>query len=132
MNSLRSSLAAVAACSVLLSTAGSALAAPKDYQITGNVVSINDTTIAIQKGKDAPWEIGRDAATKSADALKPGDYVVVHYTMKAETIEMAAAGAKGKKAEKAPKKAKADTTATAPAASGSPSKPAAEAATPTP
>ena len=131
MNILRSSLATAAACGLLFSAAAPAFAAPKDYQITGDVVAINDTTISIKKGAAAPWEIGKGADTKGADALKVGDHVTVHYTMLAGTVEVGAAGgAKEKKGAAAKNKAAA--AETTPAASGSPSKPAAEAASPTP
>ena len=133
MNILRSTLATATACGLLFSAAAPAFAAPKDYQITGDVVAINDTTISIKKGAAAPWEIGKGADTKGADTLKVGDHVTVHYTMMAGAVEVGAAGgAKEKKGAAKGKSAKSDAAETTPAASGSPSKPAAEAASPTP
>ena len=132
MNPLRSSLAFVAACGLLLSAAGSALAAaPKDYQITGTVSTLTDTTMTLVTLQKQNWDFARGTDTKLPDGVKVGDKVTVHYTMTAGTVDAKPAeAAKSKKADKTPKKAKAE--ATEPAASGSPSKPAAEAASPTP
>ncbi len=134
MNSLRSSFAAVAACGLLFSATVSAFAAPKDYQITGTVSTLTDSTMTLVTNQKQNWDFARDTSTKLPDGVKPGDKVTVHYTMTAGTVDAKATDAPkgGKKADKAPKKAKADTAATVPAASGSPSKPAAEAASPTP
>ena len=98
MKSSRSSLAALAACGLLFSAAA-AFAAPKDYQITGNVTSMTDSTIVItttKKDKTENWEIGRDASTKAAD-VKVGDHVTVHYSMMASSVEANANGGKDKK-----------------------------------
>ena len=131
ITSLRSSLALAAACGLLFSTAVSALAAPKDYQITGTVSAMNDTTLSIMTRTKETWDIGRGADTKLPDGVKVGDKVTVHYTMMAGVVAAPdAATAKDKKAAapaKAGKKAKTDTATAVPAASGSPSKPAAEA-----
>jgi hypothetical protein len=69
----------------------------KDYQVTGPILEMNDSMIAVQKGKDR-WEIARDSNTKSAGEMKVGDKVTVHYTMTATNIEAKAAKA-GKKEE---------------------------------
>lgn len=128
-NPLRSSLALAAACGLLFSTVVPAFAGPKNYQITGTVTAMDDTTLTIVTRTKDTWAIGRDATTKLPDGVKVGDKVKVNYTMLAGVVEPPdAATAKDKKAApaKADKKAKAD--AAQPAASGSPSKPAAEAA----
>jgi hypothetical protein len=81
----------------------------KDYQVTGPVLEVNSSMIAVQKGKDR-WELGRDSNTKASAEPKVGDKVTIHYTMTATNIEVKAA-----KAEKGAKKeAK---TAASPAAS---------------
>jgi hypothetical protein len=87
----------LAVVSLALSTA--AFAAGKDYQVTGPVLEVNDSMIAVQKGSDR-WELKKDSSTKSAD-VKVGDKVTVHYTMTATDIESKGA-AKGaaKKEEK--------------------------------
>lgn len=63
----------------------------KDYQVTGPVLEVNDSMIAVQKGKDR-WEIARDSGTKTSGDVKAGDKVTVHYTMTAKNIEVKAGG----------------------------------------
>jgi hydrogenase maturation factor len=69
----------------------------KDYQVTGPILEVNDSMIAVQKGKDR-WEIARDSSTKAIGEMKVGDKVTVHYTMTATEIEARAAKT-GKKEE---------------------------------
>jgi hypothetical protein len=83
-----------AAVSLALSSAAFAADA-KDYQVTGPVLEVNDSMIAVQKGKDR-WELKKDSSTKSAD-VKVGDKVTVHYTMTATNIEAKAAAKKEEK-----------------------------------
>ena len=90
----------LAAAGLTLSNA--AFAAGKDYQVTGPILEVNDSMIAVQKGKDR-WEIARDANTKASGEMKVGDKVTVHYTMTATDIEVKAGKAE-KGAEKAQKK----------------------------
>jgi ribosomal protein S1 len=90
----------LAAAALALSSA--AWAAGKDYQVTGPILEVNDSMIAVQKGKDR-WEIARDANTKASGEMKIGDKVTVHYTMTATNIEAKAAKAeKGAKKEASP------------------------------
>jgi hypothetical protein len=98
------------AAAVTLALSSAAFAAEaKDYQVTGPVLEVNSSMIAVQKGKDR-WELGRDSNTKASAEPKVGDKVTIHYTMTATNIEVKAA-----KAEKGAKKeAK---TAASPAAS---------------
>ena len=84
----------LAAAALTLSSA--ALAAGKDYQVTGPILEVNDSMIAVQKGKDR-WEIARDANTKASGEIKVGDKVTVHYTMTATNIEVKPARAPRKK-----------------------------------
>ncbi|MDQ2918397.1 MAG: hypothetical protein M3R10_00740 [Verrucomicrobiota bacterium] len=87
---------------VALALSSVALAAgAKDYQVTGPVMEVTDTMIAVKKGSDR-WEIAKDASTKGAGEVKVGDKVTVHYTMTATEVE-AKAAAKG--ADKAGKEA---------------------------
>ena len=72
-----------------------AMAATKTYQVTGPVLEVNDTMIAVQKGKDR-WEIARDAGTKITGDLKVGSKVTIEYRMTATSVDV--------KAEKAAKK----------------------------
>ena len=50
-------------------------AGSKTYQVTGPVLEMNDTMIAVQKGKDR-WEIARDSNTKVNGDLKAQPAVV--------------------------------------------------------
>ena len=88
----------VAAASLALG--GVAFAGAKDYQVTGPVLEVNDSMIAVQKGSDR-WELAKDSSTKATGDVKVGDKVTVHYTMTATSIESKGA-AKGaaKKDEK--------------------------------
>ena len=119
MNPLRSTFAAFAVGGLLFSAASAALAGPKDYQFTGPIVSMNDTTLVVQKGKEN-WEFAKDASTKLPEGAKVGDKITVHYVMHAESVE-ASVRAKNPPKDKAKKSADtapaADTT---PAAAASP------------
>jgi hypothetical protein len=59
----------------------------KTYQVTGPVLEVTDTMIAVQKGKDR-WEIERTKDTKIDGELKVGAKVTIHYTMTAENVEV--------------------------------------------
>lgn len=84
---------------VSLALSSAVLAAEgKTYQVTGPVLEVTDTMIAIQKGKDR-WEINRDTSTKVTGDLKVGDRVKITYTMSATEVEVKPA--KGKKKEAA-------------------------------
>jgi len=62
----------------------------KTYQVTGPVLEVSDTMIAVQKGKDR-WEIQRDASTKVSGDLKVGAKVTIEYRMTATSVEVKAA-----------------------------------------
>ena len=87
-------LSLLAAATLALSSA--AFAGAKTYQVTGPVLEVTDTMIAVQKGKDR-WEINRDANTKVTGDVKVGDKVTVTYTMAATDVEVKAG--KGAKKE---------------------------------
>ena len=84
----------LASASLALSSA--AFAGVKDYQVTGPILEVNDSMIAVQKGTDR-WEIARDSSTKASGEMKVGDKVTVHYTMTAKEIEVKAAKGEKKK-----------------------------------
>ena len=88
-------LSLLAAASLALSSA--AFAGAKTYEVTGPVLEVNDSMIAVQKGKDR-WEINRDANTKVTGDVKVGDKVHITYTMSATDIEVKAG--KGDKKDK--------------------------------
>jgi hypothetical protein len=92
---MKTAFSLLAAASLALSSSAYA-AGEKTYQVTGPVLEVTDTMIAVQKGKDR-WEINRDANTKVAGDLKVGEKVKVTYTMSATDIEVKAG--KGKKKE---------------------------------
>jgi|SRR6266436_2796290 len=87
----------LAAVSLALSSLAFAAGA-KTYQVTGPVLEVTDSMIAVQKGKDRR-EITRDANTKVTGDLKVGDKVTVTYTMSATDVEVKAG--KGAKKEAA-------------------------------
>jgi hypothetical protein len=91
------------AAAVTLAFSSAAFAADaKDYQVTGPVLEVNSSMIAVQKGKDR-WELGRDANTKASAEPKVGDKVTIHYSMTATNIEVKAAKEeKGAKKEAKP------------------------------
>jgi hypothetical protein len=64
-----------------------ALAGSKTYQVTGPVLEMNDSMIAVQKGKDR-WEIARDSNTKVTGDLKVGAKVTITYTMSATDVQV--------------------------------------------
>jgi len=81
----------------ILALAVPAAAAVKTYQVTGPVLEVSDTMIAVQKGKDR-WEIARDASTKVTGDLKVGSKVTIEYRMTATAVDVKA-GAEKKKAK---------------------------------
>ena len=91
----KTALSLLAAASLALSSAAFAAGA-KTYQVTGPVLEVNDSMIAVQKGKDH-WEINRDSSTKVSGDLKVGEKVTITYTMSATDVEVKAAkgGKKG-------------------------------------
>ena len=90
-------LSLLAAASLALSSAAFA-AGGKTYQVTGPVLEVNDSLIAVQKGKDR-WEINRDANTKVTGDFTVGEKVTLTYTMSATDVAVKAA--KGAKKEAA-------------------------------
>ncbi len=67
----------------LLAAAPLAMAG-KTYQVTGPIVSVDDKTIVVEKGKEK-WEVARDASTKVTGDLKVGEKVTIEYSMTAVT-----------------------------------------------
>ena len=115
-------LSLAVACGLLLPFAPAGFAAPTDYQVTGPIVSITDTTVVVKKGQE-DWELAKDASFKAADgsALKVGDKVTIHYTMMAKTVEKKDPAKSDKKPTD--KKASGAAPMASPAASASPAKP---------
>ena len=66
------------------------------YQVTGPVLEVTDTMIAVQKGQDR-WEVARDAGTKVTGELKKGAKVTIKYRMVATTVEVKHEAAKKSK-----------------------------------
>ncbi len=76
----------VAAGSLAFSSMAPA-AGTKTYQVTGPVLEMNDSIIAVQKGKER-WEMARDSNTKVTGDLKVGAKVTITYTMSATEVEV--------------------------------------------
>ena len=93
---MKAAFSLLAAASLALSSAVLA-AGEKTYQVSGPVLEVTDSMIAVQKGKDR-WEIKRDASTKVTGDLKVGEKVKITYTMSATEVEVKA-GKEGKKKE---------------------------------
>ncbi|MEO7723351.1 MAG: hypothetical protein ABIU29_01480 [Chthoniobacterales bacterium] len=66
---------------------GVALAGPNTYQVTGPILEMNESMIAVKKGNDR-WEIARDTNTKVTGDLKVGSKVMITYTMTAASVEV--------------------------------------------
>ena len=66
----------------MLMASAAIAAGPKDYQVTGPVLDVNDDMIIVEKGKEK-WEIGRNKDT----TVKKGSKVTVHYKMTATSVE---------------------------------------------
>ncbi len=62
-------------------------AGPNSYQVTGPVLEVSSSMIAVQKGKDR-WEIGRDSSTKIDGDLKVGSKVTIQYRMIATSVQV--------------------------------------------
>lgn len=62
-------------------------AAPKTYQVTGEVTDLSDTKITVTKGKEK-FEMDRNPAAKITGDLKKGGKVTVWYSMTAQEIEV--------------------------------------------
>jgi hypothetical protein len=85
--------------SLFLATAANA-AGPKDYQVTGPVLDVNNDVITVQKGTEK-WEIARDKDTKVDGDLKKGSRVTIKYKMTASSIEVKDVATKSKSDTKA-------------------------------
>lgn len=68
-----------------LASTGSVLADDHNYQVTGPVLAVTDTSITVKKGS-SPWEVSRDANTKVTGELKVGSKVTIKYHMVADTV----------------------------------------------
>lgn len=88
-------LCGIIAAGVFAFASAAGAGSAKTYQVTGPLLEINDSMIAVQKGKDR-WEIVRDANTKVTGEPKVGGKVTIMYTMTATEVAV--------KAEKGAKK----------------------------
>ena len=80
----------------LLAVAAAVAESADKYQVTGPVLEVTDTMIAVQKGQDR-WEVARDAGTKVTGDLKKGAKVTIKYRMVATTVEVKPEAAKKSK-----------------------------------
>jgi heme/copper-type cytochrome/quinol oxidase subunit 2 len=79
----------------LILVAAVSFGAVKTYQVTGPVLEVTPTMIAVQKGADR-WEIARDANTKITGELKVGSKVTIEYRMTATSVTVKEASPKKK------------------------------------
>jgi hypothetical protein len=68
-----------------LASVAPACADDHNYQVTGPVLAVTDTSITVKKGS-SPWEVSRDANTKVTGDLKVGSKVTIKYHMVADTV----------------------------------------------
>jgi RNase P/RNase MRP subunit p29 len=80
----------------LIAVAAAVAESADKYQVTGPVLEVTDTMIAVQKGQDR-WEVARDAGTKVTGDLKKGSKVTIKYRMVATTVEVKPEAAKKSK-----------------------------------
>jgi hypothetical protein len=99
MTKLTKAISGLALGTLLAASAIAAESADK-YQVTGPVLEVTDTMIAVQKGKDR-WEVARDAGTKVTGDLKVGSKVTIKYRMVATTVDVKAADTKAAPKKKA-------------------------------
>jgi len=86
-------LSAILLVSILF-IASTSFAAVKTYQVTGPVISIDNTKIVVKKGNDN-WEITRTPDLKLGDNVKVGSKVTIQYTMNATEVEAKATDTDG-------------------------------------
>ena len=77
----------------LILIASVSFGAVRTYQVTGPVLEVTPTMIAVKKGADR-WEIARDAGTKITGDVKVGSKVTIEYRMTATTVSVKAETAK--------------------------------------
>jgi hypothetical protein len=88
---------------VTLAFGSIAVAGPtRTYQVTGLILEMNDSMVAVQKGKER-WEIARDSSTKADGEMKVGDKVTITYTMTATDVKVKSDKAAGTAASPAKK-----------------------------
>ncbi len=77
----------VVAICLCLSAVTTWAAKPSNYQVTGPVTALTETTITVEKGKEK-WELKRGDAKVEGGELKVGERVTIAYSMTAESIEV--------------------------------------------
>jgi len=82
-------LSLIAAASLTASN-GALAAGAKSYQVTGTILEVKPTMIAVQKDGDR-LEMDLDPQTKVSGELKVGSTVTITYVMSATKVEAAAA-----------------------------------------
>ena len=85
MMKMKTALSFIAAANLALT--GAMLAGgPKTFQVTGTILEVSPTKIALQKDGDR-WEIDLDPQTKVSGELKVGAKVTITYAMSATKID---------------------------------------------
>jgi hypothetical protein len=85
MNSLSALKFAALSLLILASASGAVMADDHNYQVTGPVLAVTDTSITVKKGS-SPWEVSRDGNTKVTGDLKVGSKVTIQYHMVADSV----------------------------------------------
>jgi uncharacterized protein YdgA (DUF945 family) len=88
MMKMKTALSFIAAANLALTGAMFA-GGPKTFQVTGTILEVSPTKIALQKDGDR-WEIDLDPQTKVNGELKVGAKVKITYTMSATKIDSSA------------------------------------------
>lgn len=76
----------IAGCVALSLFTSAALAAVKQYQVTGKLVTVTEKMLVIDKG-DEKWEIERTSDLKTSGKLEVGEKVTIYYHMVANSVD---------------------------------------------
>ena|SRR5438105_2298511 len=97
---IKTAFSLITAANLALGTAAFAAGA-KSYQVTGTILEVKPTMIAVQKDGER-LEMDLDPQTKVSGELKVGATVTITYVMSATKVEAAAAGAPEAQKKKEP------------------------------
>ncbi len=86
---IKTAFSLIAAANLVLGTTAAIAAGAKSYQVTGTILEVKPTMIAVQKDGDR-LEMDLDPQTKVSGELKVGATVTITYVMSATKVEAAA------------------------------------------
>ena len=87
---IKTAFSLIAAANLVLGTTAAFAAGAKSYQVTGTILEVKPTMIAVQKDGER-LEMDLDPQTKVSGELKVGATVTITYVMSATKVEAAAA-----------------------------------------